>query len=73
VYIATERNAAFLGPAPIEAIARQVAAAAGPSGANRDYVLALARALRELGADDPHVFAVEAALRTGPWGRFKGL
>lgn len=65
VYIATERNAAFLGPAPIEAIARQVAAAAGPSGANRDYVLELARALRELGADDPHVFAVEAALRTG--------
>ena len=31
----------------------------GPSGANVEYVLCLARALREIGADDPHVFELE--------------
>ena len=46
-----------------EAIARQIASATGPSGRNRDYVLHLADALRALGADDAHVFAVERHLR----------
>ncbi|HET6434071.1 gamma-glutamylcyclotransferase [Dyella sp.] len=66
VYIATADNAAFLGPASDQAIARQIAAARGPSGPNRDYLLQLAHALRELGADDPHVFALERALRELP-------
>lgn len=59
VYIATEDNAAFLGPATAEAIARQIAESIGPSGPNRDYLLNLALALRELGADDAHVFEIE--------------
>jgi cation transport protein ChaC len=63
VYIANESNAAWLGPASEAAIARQAARAAGPSGSNREYVLKLAEALRELGADDPHVFGVEANLQ----------
>lgn len=63
VYIADEHNAAFLGPADDAAIAAQIAAARGPSGANRDYVLELAQALRALRADDAHVFAIERALR----------
>ena len=63
VYIADEHNAAWLGPAPDADIARQIAAAHGPSGANRDYVLHLADALRAQQADDPHVFAIERALR----------
>jgi cation transport protein ChaC len=63
VYIANPENAAWLGPADDAAIARYVAGASGPSGSNRDYVLELAQALRELGADDPHVFAVEGYLR----------
>lgn len=63
VYIAEPGNAAWLGPADELLIARHVAASSGPSGSNRDYVMELARALRELGADDPHVFAVEAALK----------
>lgn len=63
VYIAGEGNAAWLGAAGEADIARHVAAASGPSGRNSDYVLRLAEALRGLGADDPHVFAVEAALR----------
>lgn len=62
VYIATEDNAAFLGPATEPQIARHIAAAHGPSGRNRDYLLHLAGALRALGADDPHVFAIEREL-----------
>jgi cation transport regulator ChaC len=62
-YIANEENAAWLGPADETEIARHVAGAAGPSGRNSDYVRKLAEALRELGADDPHVFTVDAALR----------
>ncbi|HEY6939922.1 gamma-glutamylcyclotransferase [Dokdonella sp.] len=63
VYIADEHNAAWLGPAPDAAIAGQIAAAHGPSGANRDYVLHLADALRAHGAEDAHVFAIECELR----------
>lgn len=63
VYIATPDNAAWLGHASDEAIAGHIAGAAGPSGPNDAYLLKLAAALRELGADDPHVFALEAALR----------
>lgn len=62
VYIATAENAAFLGPAPEREIARHIAASAGPSGPNRDYLIQLAAALRELEADDPHVFAIEQHL-----------
>lgn len=63
IYIAGEHNPAWLGPASECEIGRQIAAAAGPSGRNRDYLLALAEALRALGKDDPHVFAIERHLR----------
>ena len=63
VYIATEENAAFLGPASELDIARQIAASVGPSGRNRDYVIELAHALRTLEKNDPHVFAIEQHLR----------
>jgi cation transport protein ChaC len=62
VYIAEADNAAFLGAAPEREIARQIAAARGPSGPNRDYLTDLARALRDLGQDDPHVFSIEQHL-----------
>ncbi len=62
VYIATEENAAFLGEAPERDIARQIASSEGPSGPNRDYLIHLADALRALGKDDPHVFAIERHL-----------
>jgi len=55
-------NAAFLGDASEREIALHVSRSHGPSGANRDYVLHLANALRQLGADDPHVFAIEREL-----------
>ncbi|MGH8146515.1 MAG: gamma-glutamylcyclotransferase [Rhodanobacteraceae bacterium] len=69
VYIAASDNAAWLGPASDAEIARHIAVSVGPSGANSDYVFSLAEALRELGAVDAHVFAVEAHLREGHHAR----
>jgi cation transport regulator ChaC len=66
VYLASEDNAAFLGPAPDTAIARQIAESHGPSGPNRDYLLNLAQALRDMGHDDPHIFALERELLALP-------
>jgi glutathione-specific gamma-glutamylcyclotransferase len=66
VYIATEDNAAFLGEATELDIAVHIARAAGPSGPNRDYLLDLAHALRELGQEDEHVFEIERHLRLMP-------
>ncbi len=62
VYRAAEGNAAFLGPAPAEAIAAQINRCAGPSGPNREYAIRLAQALRENDFEDPHVFEIEALL-----------
>ncbi|WP_020405341.1 gamma-glutamylcyclotransferase [Hahella ganghwensis] len=62
VYIATEDNGAFLGPASTEDIARQIAQSHGPSGSNMDYLLHLAESLRELQIEDSHVFAIEDQL-----------
>lgn len=61
VYTATASNAEWLGPAPIEAIAEQVTDSVGPSGSNVEYVQRLAQALREMGAEDPHVEAIARA------------
>ena len=66
VYVATANNPNFLGAAELSALVQQVQIARGPSGANRDYVLALASALRELGLDDEHVFELEAYLLNDP-------
>lgn len=63
LFLATSENPEFLGPARLERIARQVVRSHGPSGPNPEYVLELARALRDLGARDRHVFALEARVR----------
>jgi len=65
LWVATEDNPHYLGPAPLAAIAAQVRRARGPSGPNDEYVLRLAAALRALGAEDPHVFDLEALVRNG--------
>lgn len=62
VYLATDANPNYLGPAPLREIAAQVRSSHGPSGANRDYVVRLAGALRELGEVDTHVFGLEKLL-----------
>jgi len=63
VYIAPLGNHAFLGPAPLSDMVVQIRTSVGPSGRNIDYLMDLARSLRELDADDPHVFELEAAVR----------
>jgi glutathione-specific gamma-glutamylcyclotransferase len=65
LYVATEDNPNYLGPAPLHAIAAQVVRSTGPSGPNIDYVLRLAEALREIGAHDEHVFALADLVRAG--------
>ncbi len=59
VYIAATNNFAFLGEAPLGEIAAHIKRCAGPSGTNIDYLLELARTLRQLGVSDPHVFELE--------------
>lgn len=63
VYVASEDNPAFLGDAPLEDMARQIAHSVGPSGANADYLLQLDSALQALGADDVHVIQLSDAVR----------
>ena len=63
VYIAHRNNHAFLGESSVETIARQILISTGPSGPNREYLYELAAALRNLDADDPHVFELEAHVK----------
>jgi cation transport regulator ChaC len=62
-WVASPGNPYHLGPAPLTEMVAQIRAAVGPSGANRDYALALDDALRDLGFADPHVTEIAAALR----------
>lgn len=66
MYVATASNPNYLGPAPLDAIARQVFASRGPSGGNAEYVSRLADALRamrpELDADTEETLALERLL-----------
>ena len=65
VYIGTDKNPFFLGPAPIEEMARQIYHSVGPSGSNKDYLLNLAEAVRSIAphAEDQHLFSLEAAVK----------
>ncbi len=65
MYVATRANPAYLGDAPLEAMVEQIRRAAGKSGANEEYVLRLASALRDLGEIDDHVFELEERLLAG--------
>jgi len=62
LYVANEANENYLGPASLEAIARQIRGSHGPSGSNAEYLIRLAEALRAMGAEDDHVFSLEALL-----------
>ncbi len=63
VYIGQANNFAWLGDAPVEEIAEQIARSVGPSGPNDEYLFELADALRALNIADAHVFELEAAVR----------
>ncbi|KAL8565188.1 Cation transport regulator-like protein 2 [Nucella lapillus] len=65
VYIGTEGNPFFLGPAPIPEIAHQIYHSVGPSGPNKEYLLNLAQSLRSIAphVDDVHVFSLEEEIK----------
>ncbi len=65
IYIATPDNQNFLGPASMEDIARQICSSFGQSGANTEYLLNLAEAVRTLlpEASDQHLFELERLVR----------
>ncbi len=63
LYLAPAENPNYLGPDPLPVIAERICVAHGPSGPNVEYLLELARALREMGAEDEHVFSLEALVR----------
>lgn len=65
MYLATEDNPNYVGPAPLPEIAARVRRCVGPSGPNVEYVLRLAEALRAMGVapdEDEHVFELAALL-----------
>ena len=70
LYVAGTDNPAFLGPANPDEIVEHILGARGPSGNNRDYLLKLDRALREIGGEDSHV--AELARRVSALGRSAG-
>lgn len=63
-WVAPPDNRNFLGPAALDDVVRQVAASAGASGHNTEYVMRLAQALRELEIVDDEVHLLESRLRT---------
>ncbi|KAG1471592.1 hypothetical protein G6F56_002042 [Rhizopus delemar] len=65
VYIGTTDNQAYVGPAPLDQMAKQIYETYGPSGWNAEYLLNLAEALREIspGARDDHVFELESKVK----------
>lgn len=63
MYLATEDDECYVGPAPLAEIAARVRRCVGPSGPNVEYVLRLAEALRAMGVppeEDGHVFELAA-------------
>lgn len=65
VYIATDQNCHWMGENCLKQVAREIVNAQGPSGHNIEYLLRLAKFMREEipGADDEHLFTLEKYVR----------
>ncbi|KAJ7958630.1 Gamma-glutamylcyclotransferase [Quillaja saponaria] len=58
-----ESNKYYLGPAPLEDMASQIATAHGPCGNNRDYLFLLEKAMYDIGHDDDMVIELANEVR----------
>lgn len=56
-------NKYYLGPAPLEDMARQIATAFGPCGNNRDYIFLLEKAMFDIGHEDDMVIELANEVR----------
>ncbi|XP_047322866.1 gamma-glutamylcyclotransferase 2-3 isoform X1 [Impatiens glandulifera] len=66
VFIASpdkKHNPNYLGPAPVEEIAKQIASSEGPSGPNKDYLFHLEESLKSYGCEDKHVMELADEVR----------
>lgn len=64
VYVGASDPSLYLGEAPMDDMARQIALSHGPSGANSEYLFQLAMFMRTEvpQAQDDHLFRLEAAV-----------
>ncbi|KAK1323753.1 hypothetical protein QJS10_CPA02g01590 [Acorus calamus] len=58
-----ESNKYYLGPAPLEDMARQIATASGPCGNNREYLFSLEKAMFAIGHADDMVIELANEVR----------
>lgn len=65
-YIVDRTHPQYAGGMALEEQAAIIRKAHGPTGSNRDYLLNTACHLRELGIDDPELFALEALVDGTP-------
>lgn len=66
VFISTPDKVAnryYLGPAPINEMARQIATATGPCGNNREYLFSLEKAMLAIGHEDEYVIKLADEVR----------
>ncbi|XP_075484631.1 gamma-glutamylcyclotransferase 2-1-like isoform X1 [Primulina tabacum] len=56
-------NKYYLGPAPLEDMAKQIATAFGPCGNNRDYLFKLEKALFDIGHEDDSIIELANEVR----------
>ncbi|KAL9680537.1 hypothetical protein QQ045_018417 [Rhodiola kirilowii] len=58
-----ESNKYYLGPAPLEEMARQIATASGPCGNNREYIFKMEKALFDIGHEEDYIIELSNEVR----------